>query len=176
MQNQTNWKHNSCQNTWQLQKLWVFCNKRRGKARKRSNKGSKKTKQFQKQPQKILKRWQKTTKEIPVSSNILQRKSSQSCKKSRVVLENADLSTGEEFIEEESTEDLYTSSSSDNSNKSSDENKEIIFIPGVEITIFSSVRHFCRNFFNFIFKNISYNNLRKPGCGKLIFTCPLEHV
>ena len=124
MQNQTNWKHNSFQNTWQLQKLWVFCNKRRGKAQKRSNKGSKKTKQFQKQPQKIFKSWQKTTKEIPVSSNILQRKSSQSCKKSRVVLENADLSTGEEFIEEESTEELYTSSSSDNSNKSSDENKE----------------------------------------------------
>ena len=65
----------------------------------------------------------KTTKEIPVPSNVLQRKSSLPRKKSRVVLENEDLSTEEEFIDE-STEELYTSSSSDNSNEISDEDGE----------------------------------------------------
>ena len=48
----------------------------------------------------------KTTKEIPIPSNILQRKSSRPHKKSRVVLENEDLLTEEEFIKE-STEELY---------------------------------------------------------------------
>ena len=65
----------------------------------------------------------KTTKESLVPSNIPQRKSSQPRKKSRVVLENEDLSTKEEFTEE-STEELYTSSSSNNSNESSDEDQE----------------------------------------------------
>ena len=65
-----------------------------------------------------------TKKEIPVPSNNPQRKSSGPCKKSRVALENEDLST-EEFIEE-STEELYTSSSSDNSNESSDADEENI--------------------------------------------------
>ena len=49
-----------------------------------------------------------------------------------------------------------------------------IFITGVEITIFSNVRQFCRNFLNFIFKNISCNNL--AGCQKLICTCSLGHM
>ena len=65
----------------------------------------------------------KITKEIPASSNYSQRKSSRPHTKSRVVLENDDLST-EEFIKEESTEGLYTSSFLDNSNKNSDESKE----------------------------------------------------
>ena len=67
----------------------------------------------------------KTTKEIPVPSNVLQRKSSLPRKKSRVVLENEDLSTEEEFIDE-STEELYTSSSSDNSNEISDDGENNI--------------------------------------------------
>ena len=66
----------------------------------------------------------KTTKEIPVPSNVLQRKSSLPRKKSRVVLENEDLSTEEEFIDESTDEELYTSSSSDNSNEISDEDEE----------------------------------------------------
>ena len=48
----------------------------------------------------------KTTKEIPIPSNILQKKSSRPHKKSRVVLENKDLLTEQGFIEE-STEELY---------------------------------------------------------------------
>ena len=47
--------------------------------------------------------------------------------------------------------------------------------PGVEITIFSGVRHFCKNFLNFIFKNIFCNH-NLGGCGKLIFTSLLVHV
>ena len=47
-------------------------------------------------------------------------------------------------------------------------------LTGVEITICSGVRHFCRNFLNFVFKNISFNNVAQ--CGKLIFTCPFAHV
>ena len=46
---------------------------------------------------------------------------------------------------------------------------------GMEITIFSSVIHFCRNFLNFIFKNIFCNN-NLGGCRKLIFTCLLAHI
>ena len=48
----------------------------------------------------------KTTKEIPIPSNILQKKSSRPNKKPRVVLENKDLLTEQECIEE-STEELY---------------------------------------------------------------------
>ena len=46
---------------------------------------------------------------------------------------------------------------------------------GVEITIFSGVGHFCRNFLNFIFKNIFCNN-NLGGCRKLISTRLLAHV
>ena len=52
--------------------------------------------------------------------------------------------------------------------------RKIITDPGVEITIFPSAGHFCRNFLNFIFKNIFCSNL--AGCGKLNLTCPLLHV
>ena len=48
-------------------------------------------------------------------------------------------------------------------------------IAGVEIPIFYDVGHFCRNFLNFIFKNIFCNN-NLGGFGKLICTCLLVHV
>ena len=60
----------------------------------------------QKTTSKNTKKLTKASKEIPAQSNIPQRKSSRSCKKLWVVLENDDLSTEEEFIEEESTEEF----------------------------------------------------------------------
>ena len=96
-------KHDKCRGSK------YFQTKRRGKTKKRSNKGSKKIKKLSKTASKNIKTLTETTK-IPVPSNIPQRKSSWPCKKSRVVLENKDLLTEEEFIEE-STEELYTSSS-----------------------------------------------------------------
>ena len=61
----------------------------------------------QKTTSKNTKKLTKASKEIPAPSNIPQRKSSQSCKKLWVVLENDDLSTEEEFIEESTEEFLY---------------------------------------------------------------------
>ena len=90
-----------------------------------NNEVIKETKRQEKKNQKQLqniKTLTKATNEIPAPSNTSQRKSSQARKKSRVVLENYDLST-EKFIEEESAEGLYVSLFSHNLNKS----RKIIF-------------------------------------------------
>ena len=103
--------------------LSIFQQKEEEKQRKEAIKEARIQNKISKTTSKNIKKLTKTTKEIPVPSNIPQRKSSQPRKKSRVVLENEDLSTKEEFTEE-STEELYTSSSLENSKESSDEDQE----------------------------------------------------
>ena len=100
--------------------LSILQQKEEEKQRKEVIKETRRQKKFSKTASRNIKKL--TKKEIPVPSNNPQRKSSRPCMKSRVALKNEDLST-EEFIEE-STEELYTSSSSDNSNESSDADKE----------------------------------------------------
>ena len=101
--------------------LSILHKKEEVKCRKEVIKEARRQKKTSKATSKNIKKLTKT-KEIPAPSNLPPRKSSPPCKKSRVVLEN-NLSTEKEIIEEPS-EELYTSSSSDNPNEITDEDKE----------------------------------------------------